>query len=353
MKRILAWLVPGSALAAVLAFVALNQLSWQFHHDWGILKRIPPSDLALAWRRSGEPACFSSGELTICGDLYRPSGAPPHPAILLVHGSTPFGRKLAPYPLLADKLAERGHVVLSIDVRGFGESDDPLRLDSESAIDAVPDLLAGAEYLAADVSVDPQRIFVVGHSMGAGLAMRAAPRSTVIRKVVAISPPRRTLERAEHEMNGLRLRFSHDRRLHGEVPAVLFAEVARGWAIERLAGYYGSTAHVPLLLLDGELEEPADQEFLHAYFGTLSPPKAYRTIPGTGHYLGSVNFFGGPLIFHSEPLVEEVVSVIDGWLRADEDSLPYEVELNVPPTIVKEPAPAAPPQPIRADAFAG
>jgi pimeloyl-ACP methyl ester carboxylesterase len=352
MKRILVWCLPCAALAAVLGFFTLDHLSWQFHHDYKILQRIRPSHFAMTWRAGGEPACFQSGSLTICGDLHRPEGLPPHPAVLLVHGSTPFGRKLGPYPVLSQELAKRGYVVLSIDVRGFGDSDDPHRLDSADAIDSVPDLLAGVDHLAADPSVDPRRISIVGHSMGAGLAMRAAQRSTERRKIVAISPPRRTLARAEHELNGLRLRFSHDRRLEGEVPEALFGEVTRAWAIERLAGYWGSEEHAPLLLLDGALEEPVDRAFLRTYYASMSPPKAYRTIPGTGHYLGSVNFFGGPLIFYDAPLVEEVVSAIDGWLRADGE--PFEDEhQDLPPAIVREPEPATAPRTIRAGAFAG
>jgi alpha-beta hydrolase superfamily lysophospholipase len=270
---------------------------------------------------------------------------------VLVHGSTPFGRKLAPYAVLAQQFRRRGYVVLSIDVRGFGDSDDPVRLDSVEAIDSAPDLLAGADFLAADPSVDPERIFVVGHSMGAGIAMRAAPRATQVRKIVAISPPRRTLARAEHELEGLRLRWSHDRHLDAEVPEALFGEVTRAWAIETLAGYYKSDAHVPLLLLDGALEAPVDRAFLRTYFATLSPPKAYRTIPGTGHYLGSVNFFGGPLIFYDEALVGEVVSEIDGWLRGEE--LPHEDGTDLPPVIVTEPPPVEELQAVQAGTFPG
>jgi hypothetical protein len=83
----------------------------------------------------------------------------------------------------------------------------------------------------------------------------------------------------------------------------------------------------------------------------MSPPKAYRTIPGTGHYLGSVNFFGGPVILYDEVLVGEVVSAIDGWLRGEE--LPPEHGADLPPAIVTEPPRVETPETVHASTFPG
>jgi pimeloyl-ACP methyl ester carboxylesterase len=87
-----------------------------------------------------------------------------HPAILLVAGSGPIDRDatVAGIPLfaqLAGQLAEQGHVVLRYDKRGVGQSGG--RTETVTMQDYAGD-------------VDNRRIFVVGHSEGASVAMLAA-----------------------------------------------------------------------------------------------------------------------------------------------------------------------------------
>jgi hypothetical protein len=53
-------------------------------------------DKRLGFLASGESVFIQAGELTLAGEVYESTGvSPPHPAILLVHGSTRWGRRLA------------------------------------------------------------------------------------------------------------------------------------------------------------------------------------------------------------------------------------------------------------------
>jgi acetyl esterase/lipase len=77
----------------------------------------------------GRNVKIQSQGLTITGTLYEPDAAGERPAILLLHGSTPEGRKLGLYRVLGKGLADRGYVVFTIDRRGYGDSDDPPLVD--------------------------------------------------------------------------------------------------------------------------------------------------------------------------------------------------------------------------------
>lgn len=120
---------------------------------------------------------FRSGELMLSGTVVRPHPAegPPVPAALILPGSGPIDRdgdhKRLPLGIsraLADALAEHGMASLRYDKRGTGRSEGEwLRT---GLLDNVEDARAALEALAGQPGVDPQRIFVVGHSEGAILA---------------------------------------------------------------------------------------------------------------------------------------------------------------------------------------
>ena len=63
--------------------------------------------------------------LRISASLYETHDASEFPAVLLIHGNIPDGRNFHVYKVLASKLADRGYRVLTIDIPGYGESDDP------------------------------------------------------------------------------------------------------------------------------------------------------------------------------------------------------------------------------------
>lgn len=111
--------------------------------------------------------------------FYAPAAAEhPPPCLVLVHGGpesqsrpAPWGRDAGPAYLLAT-----GQVALFVpNVRGstgygktFSHADD-----REQRMDAVRDLLAGADWLAASGRVDPRRIGVMGASYGGFMTLAA------------------------------------------------------------------------------------------------------------------------------------------------------------------------------------
>lgn len=110
------------------------------------------------------------GELP--GTLTLPEGDGPFPAVVLIHGSGVSNRdeavlNVAPFRDLAEGLAEKGVAVYRFDKRTYVygvqlASDTQFTLMDESVYDAV----AAVQLLAGQPGIDPDRIFVLGHSLG-------------------------------------------------------------------------------------------------------------------------------------------------------------------------------------------
>ena len=109
----------------------------------------------------------------IVGTLNQPAGAANVPAVLMLHG---FGSSRdevgAMYARLAEALAARGVGSLRIDFQGFGKSDGDT--GSTTVTSQVADAEVAYQYLAGLDWVDPERIGVIGFSLGGGVSTIAA-----------------------------------------------------------------------------------------------------------------------------------------------------------------------------------
>ncbi|TQS39644.1 alpha/beta hydrolase family protein [Cryptosporangium phraense] len=115
-------------------------------------------------------------------DVVRPASGARHPGVVVAHGFAGSARLMAPF---GDTLASRGYVVVLLDFAGHGAStaklsgDDVLQHDLDVAV----------TYLRSRPDVDPARISLVGHSMGAGAVTRYGADHDDIAATVAISLP--------------------------------------------------------------------------------------------------------------------------------------------------------------------
>jgi dipeptidyl aminopeptidase/acylaminoacyl peptidase len=125
-------------------------------------------------------ATFDGDGLTISGRLLVPRGSGPFPAVVLAHGyadpavydnTTQMSRE-------RDYLARQGYVVLLVDYRNHaGSSKDP-DADSNLRLGYAVDVINAAKALQQDPKVIPDRIALMGRSMGGGVtyaALVAAP----------------------------------------------------------------------------------------------------------------------------------------------------------------------------------
>ena len=135
------------------------------------------------------------------GTLSMPKGAGPFPAVVLVHGSGPNDRDetvLAnkPFKDLAWGLASQGIAVLRYEKRTkqYGTV-LAKQLDNITVYDeTVQDAQAAVVLLRSTPGIDPGKVFVLGHSLGAMLAPRIAANMTGIAGLVLLAPPARPIE---------------------------------------------------------------------------------------------------------------------------------------------------------------
>jgi dienelactone hydrolase len=114
------------------------------------------------------------------------------PGIILLHQR---GRDKSSWGSLPSELVAEGYAVIAIDLRGHGQTLDPVGrpivLDSltDSEYQAMlNDVAAAHAYFAAQKGVDAERIGIIGASIGANLALIYAAHDRRVRTVVALSP---------------------------------------------------------------------------------------------------------------------------------------------------------------------
>lgn len=132
------------------------------------------------------------------GALTLPDGKGPFPAVVLVAGSGPHdldetveGTK--PFRDIAEGLAKAGVASLRYDKRTFDYA-QKVAANPGSTIDdeVTDDALAALNLLAEQKQIDPQRVFVLGHSLGAQMAPRIAHRDPRLAGVIMLAAPARS-----------------------------------------------------------------------------------------------------------------------------------------------------------------
>lgn len=131
-------------------------------------------------------AFFSDG-YRLDGLLYTPAGLPAgekRAAVVLCVGYTYL--KTLVMPDIAKALTAAGYVALIFDYRGFGDSDGPRwRLIPQ---EQVADVRAGLTFVADQPQVNPERLAVLGLSLGGSNAIAAAALDRRVGAAVAIEP---------------------------------------------------------------------------------------------------------------------------------------------------------------------
>ena len=145
---------------------------------------------------------IGSGDWSLPGLLSLPVGEGPFPAVVLVHGSGPNDRDETigpnkPFKDLAWGLASQGIAVLRYDKRtkaraGQFTPDVISRLTVQE--ETIDDALLGAQLLRQTEKVDPQRIYILGHSLGAMLAPRIGQQDPSLAGLVMLAAINRPLE---------------------------------------------------------------------------------------------------------------------------------------------------------------
>lgn len=136
------------------------------------------------------------------GLLTLPEGDGPFPAVVLVHGSGSSNMdekvgKLTPFKDIAQGLAARGIAAVRYNKRSYThglkmvmDRKNPITVRAET----IEDALLAAQLLRKDSRIDPSRVFLAGHSMGAMLAPRIECTGGDFRGLILLAGTPRRLE---------------------------------------------------------------------------------------------------------------------------------------------------------------
>jgi hypothetical protein len=181
----------------------------------GLFFRPAGSPLPPIWHRPGysRPGLFRADEVTVGDDAWKlggtllvPTGKPPFPAVVLVHGPGPSDRDEAIYGNkifadLAEGLASRGIAVLRYDKRTKIYGAKMSEMDYTVQQETVEDAVRAAARLRHRPEIDASRIFVLGHSLGGYLGPRIAAQDGRLAGLVFLAANARPVEIMALEQN--------------------------------------------------------------------------------------------------------------------------------------------------------
>src|SRR5262249_5759500 len=204
------------------------------------------------------PFSFSQGGVVMQGTLAVPRSVSGRmPVVVMVAGSGPTDRNgngplmslnTNTYAMLAWSLADRGIASLRYDKRGIGQSavanGDPAKLSADDFID---DVAAAVASLTGDSRFS--KVFLLGHSEGAGFVLQAANRGARVAGVIMVEAQGRQLAAIMHEQFGrqtdsstlVKIDSALARYFRGEDPGDVPA-IARPLIPPQLSNYWRSFA---------------------------------------------------------------------------------------------------------------
>jgi hypothetical protein len=174
----------------------------------GMYFRPPNKPLPALWKQPSysKPDVFHEREVTVGTDPWKlggtltiPMGNGKVPGIVLVHGPGPNDRDEAIFAIrifrdLAEGLASRGYAVLRYDKRTKVYSDELSETGYTLDDETVEDATRAVALLRKQSEVDPNRIYVLGHSLGGYAAPRIAARDRKLAGLIVMAGPARPVE---------------------------------------------------------------------------------------------------------------------------------------------------------------
>jgi pimeloyl-ACP methyl ester carboxylesterase len=146
-------------------------------------------------KQSGERVIFTSDDgVSLVGSYFKPSIGINNstPSVILLHM---LGSDRGTWDNFAQKLSQNGYAVLSVDLRGHGESikqaNSTISYQSfmpRNFKNMTLDVKAAKKYLAEERDANPNQISIIGASIGANLALNYAASDQSIKSVILLSP---------------------------------------------------------------------------------------------------------------------------------------------------------------------
>jgi dienelactone hydrolase len=283
------------------------------------------------------------------GTLTLPAGGGPFPAAILVHGSGPNDRDETigpnkPFRELAWGLAKRGIATLRYDKRSFARREDLLALGESLTVreEVIDDALAGLALLGARPEIDPQALFIIGHSLGGTLAPRIAEEAPRIAGIVVLAGstlplPEKILEQTRYIASLDGVVSPEEQKQIDEVAEAVSTiraglegkSVRGGYLLGVPLGYYRdledydapsrlASSAIPCLVLQGGRDYQVTLEDFARWQDALAtrPDACLHVFDGLDHLFRAGTGPSGPGDYDVyKPLSEEVVDCIAQWIE--------------------------------------
>ena len=291
-----------------------------------------------------------NGLLTLPADVTTPV-----PAVVFVHGSGASNMdekvgKLTPFKDLAQGLARHGIASVRYDKRSFAHGFKMLRdksLEITVKVETIDDAILATQLLKKDPRIDPEKVYIVGHSMGGMLAPRIDAEGGNYAGLIIMAGSPRNLEEIILDQNEAALRSTK-----GFVNWIVKKQVAKFRAMfdgmyelsdeeakkkkmgngttlyyfkemgEHAASVYLSSCEMPILIMQGEKDFQATTEKDFAAYKQLLAEKenvTFRLYENLSHaFVPSV--YGDIMKAKQEYNVEqhiseEVIKDIANWIN--------------------------------------
>ena len=168
----------GAAAAALLSLLALNAAIRAGLSAPRLRSESAPSSLGLPYRDVHLP---TANHKHLKGWLVPGSSGLPAPTLIVLHGWGSNSGMMLP---LAEPFCRAGYTLLFIDARNHGASDG----DTFSSLPRfAEDLESAVDWLRQQPEIDPNRIGLIGHSVGAAAALLVASHREDIVVVVSLA----------------------------------------------------------------------------------------------------------------------------------------------------------------------
>ncbi len=288
-----------------------------------------------------------AGEWVLPGTLALPVGDGPFPAVVLVHGSGPQDRDESigpnrPFRDLAWGLASQGVAVLRYEKRTkeYGAKLAKVK-DLTVKEEVLDDALAAAALVRKTKGIDPKRVFVLGHSLGAMAAPRIGELDPDLAGLILMAGPSRSMadvlidqltyiasidpspeQKAAVEKLKTKAEKLKDLKLSAETPAedLPFGVTAIYWMSMRDLRSVETALKVkqPMLILQGGRDYQSTMEDFDGWKKALSDRKGttLKSYPKLNHLFAEGEGKAKPAEYDKEGHVaREVVDEIAAWVK--------------------------------------